>query len=210
MIKKGLIALGLLVVFGLGVYQPNFFHRGIRVTTVLDGDTFVAEGKGRVRILGLDAPELSHCYGRESKRRLEKLILNKRVRLEVLRRDMYKRYLASVWVGKTLVAETLLKEGFARPDYTDINYNERLKAAYKYAKSHKIGLYSGVCVSQGPPNSHCVIKGNIDTGTNNKFYHYPGCRHYKYVKIDLDRGERWFCTRAEAEAAGFVKASRCP
>ena len=210
MIKKGLALIILALGLTLGIYRLNLYHQRIKVTSVLDGDTFIAEGKGRVRILGLDAPELNRCYGKKSKKRLQELILNKRVRLEILRKDMYKRYLASVWRGNNLVAETLLKEGLARPDYTDIKYNERLKAAYKYAKANKIGLYSGACVSKTPPNPHCIIKGNIDTGTNNKFYHYPGCRHYKYIKIDLDRGERWFCTRAEAEAAGFVKASRCP
>jgi len=210
MIKKGLILFLLLFIFGLGVHKANNSYHQLKVTAVLDGDTFVAENKGRVRLLGLDAPELNRCYGKESREALKKMILNKKVRLEILRKDMYKRYLASVWIGKDLVAENLLKAGLARPDYTDIKYNERLKTAYKYAKKNKIGLYSGVCVSHKPPNSHCIIKGNIDTGTNNKFYHYPGCRHYKYVKIDLDRGERWFCTRAEAETAGFVKASRCP
>lgn len=210
MIKKGLVLLALVFSLGLGIYKANDFYHQPKVTSVLDGDTFIAENKGRVRILGLDAPELNLCYGKKSKKRLQELVLNKRVRLEILRKDMYKRYLASVWVGNNLVAETLLKEGLARPDYTDIKYNDRLKAAYKYAKNNHIGLYSGACVSQKPPNPHCLIKGNIDTGTNNKFYHYPGCRHYKYIKIDLDRGERWFCTRAEAEAAGFVKASRCP
>ena len=47
----------------------------------------------------------------------------------------------------------------------------------------------------------CAIKGNISD--NGRVYHVPGSRSYGRTRIDLARGERWFCTIAEAEAAGW-------
>jgi len=35
----------------------------VLVRAVLDGDTIDVTGVGRVRLLGIDAPELSHGYG---------------------------------------------------------------------------------------------------------------------------------------------------
>ena len=54
----------------------------------------------------------------------------------------------------------------------------------------------------------CVIKGNISVSTGRKLYHLPGMRNYEATVIDLAKGERWFCSEAEAQANGWVKASR--
>lgn len=55
-----------------------------------------------------------------------------------------------------------------------------------------------------PPNDHCLIKGNI--GSNGRIYHVPGSASYDATKIDVSKGERWFCTEAEARAAGWRPA----
>lgn len=54
----------------------------------------------------------------------------------------------------------------------------------------------------------CVIKGNISISTGAKLYHLPGMEDYEGTKIYLDEGERWFCTEADAIAAGWRKAPR--
>lgn len=36
-----------------------------------------------------------------------------------------------------------------------------------------------------------------------KIFHEPGSRFYKKTGINESYGERWFCTRAEAMAAGW-------
>jgi hypothetical protein len=59
------------------------------------------------------------------------------------------------------------------------------------------------------PNGGACIKGNI-SGDGRKLYHFPGCPSYNTTKIDTSTGERWFTSAAEAEAAGWVKASNCP
>lgn len=52
-----------------------------------------------------------------------------------------------------------------------------------------------------------VIKGNVDTRTGEKIYHVPGSFYYNTTVVDESRGDRWFCTEAEAEAAGFRRAA---
>jgi cold shock CspA family protein len=55
---------------------------------------------------------------------------------------------------------------------------------------------------------NCSIKGNISIETGRKFYHVPGAEDYENTVISPDKGERWFCTEAEASAAGWTKAPR--
>jgi hypothetical protein len=50
--------------------------------------------------------------------------------------------------------------------------------------------------------SGCDIKGNINS-KGERIYHPPGGRSYANTVIDPARGERWFCSEAEAQAAGW-------
>jgi len=50
----------------------------------------------------------------------------------------------------------------------------------------------------------CDIKGNISG--NGRIYHLPGGSHYARTRIDEAKGERWFCSEAEARAAGWRPA----
>lgn len=52
----------------------------------------------------------------------------------------------------------------------------------------------------------CAIKGNISA--SGRIYHRPGQRDYDRTRIDPARGERWFCSEAEARAAGWRPAQR--
>jgi hypothetical protein len=53
----------------------------------------------------------------------------------------------------------------------------------------------------------CSIKGNISINTGERIYHVPGKEHYAETRISPQHGERWFCSEAEARAAGWRKAS---
>jgi len=66
------------------------------------------------------------------------------------------------------------------------------------------GCPSG-CVS---PSYGCVIKGNLAFATNEKIYHLPVDPFYSQTVINPARGERWFCTEAEAEANGWHHAKQ--
>jgi hypothetical protein len=51
----------------------------------------------------------------------------------------------------------------------------------------------------------CLIKGNI-SDKGERIYHVPGGRYYDATVIELSKGERWFCSEAEARAAGWRKS----
>ena len=53
----------------------------------------------------------------------------------------------------------------------------------------------------------CVIKGNINR-KGEHIYHLPSQQFYARAKINEGNGERWFCTEAEALAAGWRRSLR--
>lgn len=95
--------------------------RWVSVAYIFDGDTFRTRSGERIRLLGINTPEVAHndqreqAYAREAKRRLTQLIMGKSVQLQLDRekRDKYGRTLAQVylrdgrWVNNILVTEGL-------------------------------------------------------------------------------------------------------
>lgn len=65
---------------------------------------------------------------------------------------------------------------------------------------------SALAFAHGPKD--CLIKGNINA-KGQRIYHPPGCRYYAATKIDTARGERWFCSEAEAVRAGWRRTKVC-
>jgi endonuclease YncB( thermonuclease family) len=62
-------------------------------------------------------------------------------------------------------------------------------------------------VSLPAPNPACPIKGNINS-KGEQIFHMPGQRDYCKTTIDESAGEEWFCSAAQAEAAGWRAATR--
>ncbi len=56
-----------------------------------------------------------------------------------------------------------------------------------------------------PRSAHGYIKGNI-SANGEKIYHMPGDKYYDETVIDTSKGERWFSSPEEAEAAGWRRA----
>ena len=112
-------------------------------TKVIDGDTFLIEGGYSVRILGIDADERGYpCYD-AAKNRLEELILNKEVKLEMENEnlDQYCRYLRYISLGDKNISLELVKEGLAIARFSseDVKYRQEITDAEKQAKENKIG-----------------------------------------------------------------------
>jgi len=181
------------------------------VMEVHDGDTFTLRGGERVRLLGINAPEIGNCGATESASLLKSLVLNKIVKITEEKRDNYGRRMGLVFARTVLANEVMIKAGWAKPNYDANIQSEKLKAAYKYAKENKLGVNSDLCkkVNPTPPNKNCAIKGNIDKATGEHFYHLPSCRHYNQIVLDLDIGEGFFCSEKEAQEAGFKLAKDC-
>jgi len=56
-------------------------------------------------------------------------------------------------------------------------------------------------VAGTPPSPSCVIKGNFNSRSG-CIYHVPGGQFYDRLTMDPGSGRRWFCSEAEAQAAG--------
>ena len=51
----------------------------------------------------------------------------------------------------------------------------------------------------------CNVKGNI-SNKGERIYHVPGQRHYDKTRIVRSKGERMFCSEAEARQAGWRRS----
>lgn len=181
------------------------------VTEILDGDTFATDDKSIVRLFSVSAPEAGRCGSQEAKKALTEVALNRRVRLDTKVRDEHGRQIAMVYDGNKIINAEVLKTGWFTFSGGQTDDRDLLKSSYQEAKNAKIGIYSEKCTQLvNPDNSKCSVKGNISVNEpGKKFYHFPGCSRYEDVFVDLYRGDQWFCTEAEARAAGFTKSSQC-
>jgi endonuclease YncB( thermonuclease family) len=78
----------------------------------IDGDTF-AYGPQRIRVQGLNAPELADPGGFEASQRLASLLREGPVRIVPKATDRYGRTVAQVFVNDRDVASVLKSEGYA-------------------------------------------------------------------------------------------------
>ncbi len=127
-----------------------------RVTKHTDGDTLWLSGIGKVRLIGVDTPEVHgrvECYGREASEFVERLLpLGARVRygLDVEQRDRYGRALAYVYTDDGRFLNLLLvRRGYAQPLTVPPNdrFADRFVAAGRRARARRVGLWApGACV----------------------------------------------------------------
>jgi hypothetical protein len=113
------------------------------------------------------------------------------------------------------VAEQLVREGAAFAFH-------RYSADYVDAEKEAVIAGRGIWAGEAEPPEElraaaratagsevpegCSIKGNISPA--GRIYHLPGQADYAATRIDPSRGERWFCSEAEARAAGWRRARR--
>lgn len=182
------------------------------VREVVDGDTLVIANGTKIRLVGIDAPEMEYCGGEEAKKELEKLVLGKEVGLSQIKIDNFKRLLAVVKVGSKVVNLEMLESGWARWDGTTNEMADKFGEISKQAREKKVGVYSPRC--RESENKNCLIKGNIEKRSGEsqggkKSYFFPGCSEYEATVVEKEYGERWFCSEKEAVEAGYVKGTNC-
>ncbi|KAM0896951.1 hypothetical protein ACQ4PT_022869 [Festuca glaucescens] len=73
----------------------------------------ILAGKYKIRMRGIDAPELKMEYGMEARNELVNLIEGKCVMIYVYEEDQYERYIGDVYCGGVFIQEEMLKRGFA-------------------------------------------------------------------------------------------------
>lgn len=206
------------------------------VNNVIDGDTIKVNGTMRVRLIGIDAPEAGECYYEDSKNALAGLISGEYVRLgkDVDAVDDHGRLLRYVFLPSQDLMENdifvnayLLRRGFAKTFSQSPNnrHDQYFVSVREEALIQRQGLWDACEGSMSeyeqeaekrreahepPTDPNCTIKGNISTVGVGKTYSFPGCSTYGQVKIDTRKGEQYFCTEEEAQAAGFIKSGNCP
>ena len=125
----------------------------VLVRSVVDGDTITVAGIGKVRLLGIDAPEVGHGldspepFGREARERLASLVLNRWVRLEMegARLDAYNRHLAYVLAEDgQFINATLVRDGLARVSARQpLGRIAELRRAELEAQAARRGMWGG-------------------------------------------------------------------
>lgn len=121
------------------------------VDHVSDGDTIAVtcpQGKQRIRLCGVDAPEKAQEFGQESKTNLEQILKSGKAKIVPIETDRYGRTVAEVWTedGGILANERQAEAGLAwyYTQYADNCPNKMAIAdAEAIAKKRKSGLWSG-------------------------------------------------------------------
>jgi len=118
-----------------------------RVDRVVDGDTFYCRDGRKVRLIGIDTPELAQgAAGLEARDALRRLLPRGaavRLELDAAARDRYGRTLAYVWSGGRLVNEAMVRDGWAML-YTvppNVRYARRFERAQQQARAARAGLW---------------------------------------------------------------------
>lgn len=155
------------------------------------------------------------------------LAASRPLRCEYVTRDRYGRFVGDCFrADGRSVAAWLVREGHALdwPRYSHGDYADEQAEA----KAERAGLWAGTFekpwdwranhqgrqTDEKPSTAEpfglvsstgCKIKGNINHA-GERIYHLPGQKFYPNTRIAPGRGGRWFCSEAEARAAGWRPA----
>jgi endonuclease YncB( thermonuclease family) len=199
--------------------SPAFANSVEGRALVVDGDTIDIDGT-RIRLHGIDAPEAGQrCNkangvewrcGQSAVKALVRLVQGKTVKCDHLIDDGMGRMVASCHVAGADVSAQLVRTGNA---WAFVRYSRDYVSLEEQARAKGIGIWQGTAqpaweyradrwrveVQTAPKN--CPIKGNVsDRG---RIYHAPWSPWYSKTRVNVSQGDRWFCTEAEAVAAGF-------
>jgi len=193
--------------------------------TVIDGDTLKI-GQIPIRILGIDAPEknqvcikdnISWKCGVEATKLMRSLVMGSEVSCEKLDQDRYGRVVGRCFSNGNNLGETMVVKGLA---LAYRQYSSEYVPMERVSKSMQRGMWAGKFTPpwewrRGKRLGHkkeiadkdCLIKGNINR-SGERIYHLPGGRYYAQTKINIAKSERYFCSAASAEKAGWRRAKR--
>lgn len=190
---------------------------------VLDADTWEV-GATTVRLHGIDAPETDQtctdaagvdwACGAWASQQVRDRYQGRVATCRRVTTDRYGRTVARCVIDGRDAGRDLVADGLA---FAYRRYSMEYDLEEKAAAINQRGLHASRMQSpaahraarnpQAPPPQGCDIKGNISAG-GIRIFHVPGQQHYRRTRISPARGERWFCSQAEARAAGWRKARR--
>ncbi|MFG6083315.1 thermonuclease family protein [Paracoccus litorisediminis] len=191
---------------------------------VVDGDT-VKLGSESIRIHGIDAPEQSQscaragggtwACGKAATGFMAKLVKGRQITCRSVERDRYDRLVAKCFAGKLDIGRKMVQSGHA---WAFIRYSDDYVGVEASAKKQRLGIWQAQSepawafrakdwerAAPVAPRENCPIKGNI-SAKGEKIYHTPSSPAYAKTRINVSKGERWFCNEQEAIAAGWRAA----
>ena len=135
--------------------EVKFIKSAVEKVVVTDGDT-IKIGREKIRLFGIDAPEIKQlCYhegekpyacGRLAKLKLEEIIKNSNIRYIYCfysERDKYQRIIAECVLGENSqinINQLMVFRGYA---VAYLRYSKKYLQAQEDAKSFKFGLWAG-------------------------------------------------------------------
>ena len=143
---ENIVRLCLLGVFVFAFADSILHGDTVYCTAVIDGDTIRLEDGVTVRLIGIDAPELSQPGGEMSRQYLAQLIQGKRITLDTgyEDRDKYNRLLRFVYIDNLCINEEMIRQGYAEARY--LSPDDPLRGYYIQleieAETAKAGLWS--------------------------------------------------------------------
>ena len=195
---------------------------------VIDGDTIEVAGQ-RIRLHGIDTPEAKQLCeadgkpwrcGQEATFALANIIGRTWVDCVERDRDRYGRIVAVCKIGGAKgqdLGAWMVSEGWA---LAYRKYSMDYVAAEDIARKAGRGMWRGKFIAPwewrrgkrlasraANDNRPCPIKGNIGK-RGARIYHVPGGAYYSRTRINKAKSERYFCTEAEARAAGWRRSKR--
>ncbi len=139
-------------------YKVSEIHDGDTVTIVTSSFLGFFETTEKIRLIGIDSPELAQePWGRRAKNYLKKLIKESdwlvKVELDILHRDKYGRLLAYLWTkdGK-MINYLMIRNGYSMV-YTippNVKYAEWFLEAQRLARQEQKGFWSEGGLSEVP------------------------------------------------------------
>lgn len=132
------------IIFAIESYsmQDSFYAEVIKVA---DGDKVTVKKESgekiRVRLYGVDSPELKQETGAEAKQFTEKLLLKRVIRVEVKDRDSYGRFVADIYIKNVHFNKEIVKNGYAWYFRKYLNNSIEMEKLENDAKKQKRGLW---------------------------------------------------------------------
>jgi endonuclease YncB( thermonuclease family) len=222
---KRILATALLIfaTAGFACSAPETFTG--TVTAVTDGDTLQLDRDGKtekVRLYGIDAPEMKQDYGIQARQAAIDLALGKPVRVEALRSDQYGRIVGVVTLpGDINLNQELVKDGLAWW-YKDVAPKSvQLPRLQDAAMGARLGLWSksnptppwefrsrgsGDKIAEASKcdhsNAQSINDGIVYVSENSKCYHRENCCTMKRSKLVM-------MTISEAIEAHYRQCKMC-
>lgn len=211
---------------------PGFSGRILDGRAVAVAGDRLRIGETIVRLAGIEAPERDQRCTRPGNRRwrcgeaaqeaLARAVRGSSASCTLRGSDEDGSALGTCLVKARDVAEDLVREGHV---FAAGGLFPKYAAQEQEARVERLGLWRGEAqrpaehraraaerreqaweVAKRMAPSGCPIKGQVASGR--KYYVVPGSADYERIRIRTRRGERWFCSEQEAQAAGWRPSPR--